>query len=359
MRTTRTMNKKKILIILLAASALGVSAQRITAKHEVIDCGNVLYEQPVTAKFELTNKGNDLIIDTVRTSCDCAIATYPKGVITKGNDFVIELTFDSRQLGHFYKEAAIYSNASDKPFYLTMRGVVVDQLKDFSGVYDFMLGSVRAEKNDIEFDDVSLGEMPSQKIHIVNSGTESVSPVVMHLPNYLTASVSPTSIAPGHGGVVTITLNSNKLRSYGLTQSSVYLGMFPGDKVSDEKEITISAVLLPEFRNMSETQLANAPVMKLSTETLELGEFGDKSDLSGTIIIENQGRSRLNISSMQMFTTGLKVRLNKSRLDPSESAKMKITAYKKQLKNARSKPRVLMITNDPNKSKVVIHVNVK
>lgn len=116
---------------------------------------------------------------------------------------------------------------------------------------------------------------------------------------------------------------------------------------------------MPEFRNMSETQLANAPVMKLSTETLELGAFGDKDNLSGTIIIENQGRSRLNISSMQMFTTGLKVRLNKSRLAPGESAKLKITAYKKQLKNARSKPRVLMITNDPNKSKVVIYVNVK
>lgn len=344
---------------MLAVSALSASAQRITAKHEVIDCGNVLYEQPVTAKFELTNKGSDLVIDTVRTSCGCAVAKYPRGVINKGNNFIVELTFDARQLGHFHKEAAIYSNASDKPFYLTMRGVVVDKITDFSGIYDFTLGSLRAEKNNIEFDDVSLGEMPSQNIHIVNSGTEDVSPVVMHLPDYLTASVSPTTISPGHGGVVTVTLNSNKLRSYGLAQSSVYLGMYPGDKVSDDKEITVSAVLLPEFRNMSETQLANAPVMKLSTETLELGAFGDKDNLSGTIIIENQGRSRLNISSMQMFTTGLKVRLNKSRLAPGESAKLKITAYKKQLKNARSKPRVLMITNDPNKSKVVIYVNVK
>lgn len=224
---------------MLAVSALSASAQRITAKHEVIDCGNVLYEQPVTAKFELTNKGSDLVIDTVRTSCGCAVAKYPKGVINKGNNFIVELTFDARQLGHFHKEAAIYSNASDKPFYLTMRGVVVDKITDFSGIYDFTLGSLRAEKNNIEFDDVSLGEMPSQNIHIVNSGTEDVSPVVMHLPDYLTASVSPTTISPGHGGVVTVTLNSNKLRSYGLAQSSVYLGMYPGDKVSDDKEITV------------------------------------------------------------------------------------------------------------------------
>lgn len=345
--------------VLLASAALEASAQRISAKHEVIDCGNVLYESPVTAKFELRNKGNDLIIDTVRTSCDCVVADYPKGTIAKGDNFMVEVTFDARQLGHFYKEAAIYSNASDKPFYLTMKGVVVDHVTDFTGVYDYALGDVRADKNNIEFDDVNLGEMPTQKIHFVNNGTTNVTPVVMHLPNYLTADVSPETVAPGHAGTVSITLNSSKLRSYGLTQSSVYLGMFPGDKVGEDKEISVSAVLLPEFRNMSETQRLNAPVMKLSAETLDLGEFGEKDEKDGTIIIENQGRSRLNISSMQMFTAGLKVRLNKSRLDPGESARLKITAYKKHLKNARSKPRVLMITNDPNKSKVVIHVKVK
>ena len=344
---------------MLAFAALDAQAQRISAKHEVIDCGNVMYETPVTAKFELRNKGNDLVIDTVRTSCDCVVADYPKGTIAKGDNFTVEVTFDARQLGHFYKEAAIYSNASDKPFYLTMQGVVVDHLTDYTGVYDFTLGKVRADKNNIEFDDVNLGQTPMKKIHFINNGIVSVNPVFMPLPNYLTATVSPTTVAPGHTGVATITLNSTKLRSYGLTQSSVYLGMYPGDKVSDDKEISISAVLLPEFRNMSETQRRNAPVMKLSTETLDLGSFDGKADKSGTIIIENQGHSRLNISSMQMFTTGLKVRLNKSRLDPGESAKLKITAYRKQLKNARSKPRVLIITNDPNKSKVVIHVKVK
>jgi len=353
------MKRNIIFAALLLGAALDVHAQRISAKHEVIDCGNVLYESPVTAKFELRNKGSDLIIDTVRTSCDCVVADYPKGVISKGDNFTVEVTFDARQLGHFYKEAAIYSNASDKPLYLTMRGVVVDHLTDFTGLYDFTLGSVRADKNNIEFDDVNLGETPVQKIHIINSGTQSVSPVVMHLPDYITASVSPTTIAPGHTGVATLTLNSSRLRNYGLTQSSVYLGMFPGDNVSEDKEISISAVLLPEFRNMSETQRLNAPVLKLSAETLDLGSFDDKDEKSGTIIIENQGKSWLNISSMQMFTRGLKVRLNKSRLEPGESAKLKITAYKKHLKTARSKPRVLMITNDPDKSKVVIHVKVK
>lgn len=353
------MKRTKILTLFLAFAATSAQAQRITATHEVIDCGSVLYESPVTAKFELRNKGNDLVINDVRTNCGCIVASYPKGTIVKGDSFAIQVVYDTRQLGHFEKEVAVYSNASAEPYCLKMRGVVVDKVVDFAGKYDYTLGTVRTDKNNIEFDDVNMGDLPLQKIHIINNGSSSVSPVVMHLPSWLTASVSPTTITPGRAGIATLALNSSKLRDYGLTQTSVYLGMFPGDKVNDNKEITVSAVLLPDFRNMSESQRLNAPVMSLSEHSLDLGDFGDKQQKSGTIIITNTGKSRLEINSLQMFTLGLKVRLNKTRIAPGETAKLKITAYKKQLKAVRSQPRVLMITNDPKNAKVTINVNVK
>ena len=57
-----------------------------------------------------------------------------------------------------------------------------------------------------------------------------------------------------------------------------------------------------------------------------------------------------------MFTVGLQVSLNKQTLQPGESAKLKVTAEKKLLKTARSKPRVLMITNDPDQPKTTIKI---
>ncbi len=355
----KEMKKFAILTVLFAVSVLDVFAQRIVAEQDVYDFGSIMYELPAVAKFNLSNKGNDLIIEKVRTNCGCTTVSYPKGTILKGDKFTVEVAYDARQLGHFEKEIAIYGNDSDTPYYLKIRGVVVDEVIDFSGQYEYVLGDVRTDKNDIEFDNVNNGDMPIQLLHIYNNSSKEVSPVIMHLPNYLTASVSPTSIAPGRAGVATITLNSQKLRDYGLTKSSVYLGMFPGDKVSADKEISVSAVLIPGFSNMSETQKLNAPVIVLSSDTLELGSFGDKADKSGTIVIKNQGRSTLDIRSMQMFTPGLKIRLNKSKVAAGESAKLKITAYKKLLKGARSEPRVLMITNDPDNPKVIVHVNVR
>lgn len=340
-------------------ASLDAMAQRISAKNEIIDCGNVLYESPVTVKFELTNKGNELNIDQVRVSCGCTTVDYPRQTIHRGDPFTVTATYDARQLGHFEKEVALFCNSSTKPFYLKMRGVVVEEANDFTGNFSYKVGGLMVDKNDVEFDDVNRGDYPVQLIHIRNNTPETVSPVIMHLPSYITATVSPTNIAPGKTGVASLKLDSRKLRDLGLTQTSVFLGKKPGEKVSLDKEISVSAVLLPDFDNMSETQLANAPKINLSETTLDLGSFGDKSSKSGIIFIENTGRSELDIRSMQMFTSGMSVKLNKSKLKPGEQAKLKITVNKKLLRSARSKPRVLMITNDPTQPKVVVKVTVK
>ena len=340
-------------------ASLDAMAQRISAKNEIIDCGNVLYESPVTVKFELTNKGNELNIDQVRVSCGCTTVDYPHQTIHRGDPFTVTATYDARQLGHFEKEVALFCNSSTKPFYLKMRGVVVEEANDFTGNFSYKVGGLMVDKNDVEFDDVNRGDYPVQLIHIRNNTPETVSPVIMHLPSYITATVSPTHIAPGKTGVASLKLDSRKLRDLGLTQTSVFLGKKPGEKVSLDKEISVSAVLLPDFDNMSETQLANAPKINLSETALDLGSFGDKSSKSGIIFIENTGRSELDIRSMQMFTSGMSVKLNKSKLKPGEQAKLKITVNKKQLRSARSKPRVLMITNDPTQPKVVVKVTVK
>lgn len=340
-------------------ASLDAMAQRISAKNEIIDCGNVLYESPVTVKFELTNKGNELNIDQVRVSCGCTTVDYPRQTIHRGDPFTVTATYDARQLGHFEKEVALFCNSSTKPFYLKMRGVVVEEANDFTGNFSYKVGGLMVDKNDVEFDDVNRGDYPVQLIHIRNNTPETVSPVIMHLPSYITATVSPTHIAPGKTGVASLKLDSRKLRDLGLTQTSVFLGKKPGEKVSLDKEISVSAVLLPDFDNMSETQIANAPKINLSETTLDLGSFGDKSSKSGIISIQNTGRSELDIRSMQMFTSGMSVKLNKSKLKPGEQAKLKITVNKKQLRSARSKPRVLMITNDPTQPKVVVKVKVK
>ncbi len=350
------MNKKSILVSLFAVFTLSVSAQRMEVTSPSIDCGQVQYRNPVSADFEILNKGNrPLRIDEVRVSCGCTTVDYPTTEIAADGKFSLHVTYDAQQMGSFDKLVAVYANGEKKPLVLHLKGRVVRHIVDFSGAYPFKLGSLLADKTDLEYDDVNRGELPQQKIHIRNTTSGVVQPVVMHLPNYLRADVSPSKIAPGHSGVVTITLDSRLLKDLGLTQTSVYLGQFPGDKVSHEKEISISAVLLPKFDQLASASSA-APHMTLSTTELNLGPFGNKKKLKGEVVIRNDGQSTLDIKSLQMFTAGLQVSLNKTKLAPGEEAKMKVTAEQRQLRNLRTKPRILMITNDPQSPKVVVHI---
>ena len=347
--------------MLSALLALPASAQKITTQHEVVDCGQVKFRHPVTAEFVMKNEGNKpLVIHNMLKSCGCTEVEYPKKSIAAGESFVVKAVYDAKQMGTFNKQVCLYTNAADEPFILSMRGRVVSNVVDFAGPYNEMLGEIKSDVQEVEFDDVNRGDRPVQRIHIFNPTDQMMEPVVMHLPNYLQAQVSPSKVAPRHSAVVTLVLDSKKLRDLGLKQTSIYLGERPGDKIAPEKEIVVSSVLLPAFDNMTAAKKALAPKAELSTTNLDLGSFGNRKKLKGEVLITNKGESKLEIRSMQMFTMGLQVQLKKSRIEPGETVKMKVTVVKPDLKKSRAKnPRILMITNDPDNAKVVVKIHVK
>lgn len=344
---------------MLFCAALSAHAQRINANQEVVNVGQVLFKQPVKAEFKLKNKGfRTLHIQDVKTSCGCITASFPETVAV-GKDFTVSAVYDAQTLGHFYKQVAIYSNASKEPLVFTMQGVVVSEIKDFVGTYDFTLGDLKVNVNDIEFDDVNRGDRPSKKIHIFNNSNQVAQPVFMHLPSYLTAEMSPSRIAPHHSGTAVLYLDSRKLRDFGLTQTNIYLGFAPGDKVSEQKQLQVSTILLPAFQRMTEQELALAPKLKLSTDSLDLGSFYGRKRLKGEIELINTGRTPLEVRNLQMFSNGLEISLNKTKIEPGGQAKLKVTAIAGQVKAPKRVQRILMITNDPDKAKVVIKINVR
>ena len=266
--------KRMNIWMLSALLALPASAQKITTQHEVVDCGQVVFSKPVTAEFVLKNDGRKpLVINNVLKSCGCTEVDYPKTSIAAGESFVIKAVYDAKQMGTFTKQVCLYTNADEEPFILSMRGKVVGSVVDFAGPYDEMLGAIKSDAQEVEFDDVNRGDRPVQRIHIFNPTDELLEPVVMHLPDYLHAFVSPSKVAPRHSAEISFVLDSKKLRDLGLNQTSVYLGERPGDKVAPEKEIVVSAVLLPGFENMTPAKKALAPKIEMSATDLNLGRF--------------------------------------------------------------------------------------
>jgi hypothetical protein len=239
-----------------------------------------------------------------------------------------------------------------------MKGIVLADLQDFSGTYPIEMGDLRLDKDALEYDDVNKGFEQVQELHIFNNGTKIYQPNLMHLPPYLSAVMVPEKLAPNRAGKITVTLHSDKLHDYGLTQTSVYLAGNPGDKVSPDHEISVSAVLLPAFTEMTAEQRLRAPKLTMSKQNIEI-TFDGKKKKTDIIELTNQGQTELEISSLQMFTGGLQISLGKSKLAPGQSTKLKVTAMRDELLKLRRRPRLLMITNDPDKGKVVININAK
>lgn len=353
--------KRLFIIVGLSMASFVVNAQRIVTKTPVINVGKTGFEMPVTATFELRNRGSrHLTIREVKTDCGCTKVDYPKKSIGGGDKFTISMTYDARLLGHFTKQMAIYRVGSDEPVILKMQGIVVPEMTDYSKNYPYAFGDLLADINNVEFDNVNKGDHPEVEIRVLNSGSTVMTPNVQHLPPYLTAMATPETLTPGKAGKVILTLNTENVQDFGLTQTTVYLAEQLGEKVSADTELPVSVVLSPNTTLFTGNNKQYAPKLELSADSLALGKVNGRNRKSDVITITNTGRTALKISSLQMFTKGMKVTLNKRDLQPQESAKLKIAvADRNQLLKARQRPRVLMITNDPDHSKVVIKVNVK
>lgn len=362
------MNKRTIISLtacLCLLHAVPCLAQRLVADKETIDCGKTGYQVPVAATFELRNKGSRrLIIYDVKADCGCTKAEVSKRELASGDVCTVKLTYDARMLGHFEKQAVVRFRTRQTgielpaPLYLTMKGMVLAELKDYSGTYPYAMGDLLADKNVLEFDDVNRGDYPVQEINILNNGSQLMVPNIQHMPSYLSAVATPEQLRPGQAGKIVLTLNSTSIHDFGLTQTSAYLASHLGDKVTPENELPISVVLLPDLKSFEGSNKQYAPKMVLSAEAVELGLINGKNRKKAEVTITNKGRTTLDISSMQMFTKGLQLTLGKRKLEPGEQTKLKVTGDLTLLKKTRSKPRVLMITNDPDHSKVVIPINV-
>lgn len=343
----------------LAAVALAAVAQpRFTSNTEMHSFGQIEWKHPVTVQYTITNTGDQpLVLTEVEPDCACSVAQWTQTPIAPGAKGTINVTFDAEALGHFQKSVAIYSNAEPHLVYLKFNGEVVREIKDFTRTHPYLIGQIRIDKNSLDFPDIQHGEHPVIYIGVVNLSDRPYEPVLMHLPSYMEMEAKPNVLQKGEKGIITLTLNSEKLTDLGLTQASVYLARFGGDKVGEENEIPISAILLPDFSGMTDAEKANAPSISLSTKDLDFSAIlAKKSKARKDITITNTGRAPLQISKLQVFHPAVGANLKKSILQPGESTRLRVTVEKKNIGKKRRHLRLLMITNDPMQPKVEINI---
>ncbi len=118
-------------MFLFVATMLAVSVQaqekkaEITFDSDVVDYGEVEYGGDGVRKFTFTNTGDDvLIVARVYSTCGCTIPKKPENPIQPGEKGEIEVKYDTKRPGPIRKTITVYSNASEVPYSLKIKGTV-------------------------------------------------------------------------------------------------------------------------------------------------------------------------------------------------------------------------------------------
>lgn len=349
-----------ILGCLLSLSTAGWSQAHLSVNATEHDFGMITRDKPATTSFTITNIGNDpLKISRVTTSCACTLTEWPQQPIAPGEKATITATFDGKMMGRFQKFINIYSNSQPAFLRLSLKGeVLLEGAEEGSGLTE-QIGELLLDTRDVEFEPVEKGEKPKAVINVLNTSKQPIELKLLHLPPYLKMKAAPRTLGPRRKGKIVLTLETDQLKEYGLTQTQVYLARYSADKVSNDNEIIVSSILLPDFSNLTENQLANAPRLELSEYEFNLGVIKRRGSVSRTITVSNLGKSRLDFKKLQVFNPAVNLVLGKRYLKPGETCKLKLKLNSKLFYKMKGETKALMITNDPEHPFVMIQLKAQ
>lgn len=354
---------KKYMLTLLALGLTVTAAwsqPRAVFSTERQHMGVLLWKRYFSTTFTVTNLGSSpLRVTRIEPDCECSVVEHPTQPIAPGQSALIRVTYNARQLGTFNRAIGIITNEpADSLHYVWLTGLVSTRLPVDTSRYVNRIGNIRLDSEVLEFDDVSPTEKQQRVINLYNAGDVTLTPGLMHLPRYLTAVTIPQRLRPGENGQIIVTLDGSELKQKGLTQTSVYLSQQPGDRISTDSEISVSAILLPDFEEQPEAIAANPPVLELDTTVLCLERPQDGRKVKGKIEIRNVGRSPLKIQSLQVTHPCIEAEIARTTLRPGQRTHLKVTIDGRFLRRTKSRRRILLTTNDAAHAKVFIDVKL-
>ncbi|WP_369049457.1 DUF1573 domain-containing protein [Tenacibaculum sp. UWU-22] len=116
---------KRLLILLGLLFSVAISAQEFKFENETIDYGKIAKNSDGKRVFEFTNIGDaPLIIENIKTSCDCAVPEKPEKPIMPGEKSTLTVEYDTSKTGGFSKIITIFSNAKNEVKKIRIKGYI-------------------------------------------------------------------------------------------------------------------------------------------------------------------------------------------------------------------------------------------
>ncbi len=329
---------------------------RISFTENAHNFGNIKeVDGKVTHKFEFVNTGgSDLIVQNVSASCGCTASNWSREPIAPGAKGYVSATYNPKgRPGPFRKYVTVISNSNPGSVRLTISGEVEPRPRTIEDDYRYAMGSLRLKSNHMAFGNTKNTKQSEKRLPIVNHSDETLKIEFERVPKHVSIKAVPATLKPHEKGVLVATYNAAIRNDWGFVIDRMGLKI---NGVTDRNyTLVISANIEEDFSGMSAADLAKAPVLKVDDPEFRFGTVKQGENVEHTYLLTNEGKSDLLIRKIKASCGCTAVQPQKKVIAPGESVQLK-AVFKSAGKMGKQNKTVTVITNDPQKSKMILWV---
>jgi hypothetical protein len=308
-----------------------------------------------TYDFAITNTGTTpLVIQNVVASCGCTTPEWTKQPIPPGGKGKITAIYDPKNRpGKFNKTLSVYANTNPQVTVLVIKGEVIPHEKTIEELYTFPVGQIRFESNHLAFTTIRKTEKKIRVMKVINPSQEPVKVEFEGVPAYLSIKCSPETLKPGGKGLIEGTYDATQNPGWGNVSNMIRIKLngVPLNNVY----YYVSANLVEDFSSLSKEDLENAPVFKLETNTVDLGNIKGNTQNKVEFNFTNAGKRDLIIRYVRASCGCTAVQQGQQGvgIKPGESSSIK-AVFNSGSYSGKVTKAIYVYTNDPKNSEVVL-----
>ncbi len=305
---------------------------------------------PRTGFVKFINVGDTAtFIRSVRPSCGCTAAKYPKEMIQPGDTVTISFTYNpAGRPGPFDKTVKVYIGETNELKIIRITGTVIGSPETLMTHYPNEAGPLRIESLIQPMGEIKKGGSRHGFINIYNQSQDTVRPTWTTSSRALEVDLTPKALAPGEIGTFGIYLNTMAEKELGPVDYIV--SIFPDGNASKKEELAtlrVTAAIVPDISDLSVTEIEKAPRIYLVPEFIDFGDSIGSNQINFEIGIENEGGSLLKVSRVFSYSDCIKVNGYQKKVKSGKKGVIKGTLDAEKLPSGPFRISLEVITNDP------------
>ncbi|MFC2085179.1 choice-of-anchor D domain-containing protein, partial [Bacteroidota bacterium] len=252
----------------------------ITISSNSINFGDVTVDQQADLQLTITNTGTaDLVVTNFTSDDDAFSISSTSFTLSPAADKQVTITFIPTEARSYSATLTITSNAANAPGGITSITISGNGIPAAAPV-------IELSSNTINFGDVTVNQQSDQNLTISNTGTADL--VVLNITsdnNVFTVNLTSFTISQGSDQQVTITFLPTEVTSY---SGTITIQSNASNAAGGITSITVSGNGIT----------AAAPVIELSSNTINFGDVTVNQESDQQLTVENTGSADLVVTNI-------------------------------------------------------------